>query len=184
MSFFFSTLDDWKLEFQGRNGNATPELPAIVPLTLLPPEPQGFILNGSFSGLHEVNSCSEAHFETRIKLDICCLRTFNTHLTNSSLCSCSSNSYCAWMRLQALGSLFGSLGPCLMSSVRNMTLVQQIKGLDGSWSYCGTVLLTKHEEAWSRGSDTFHFLDFISDTDTHTFRCPPMCEHQCPQDRL
>lgn len=55
------------LEFQGRNGNVTPQLPAIVPLTLLPPEPQGFILNGSFSGLHEVNSCSEAHFETIIK---------------------------------------------------------------------------------------------------------------------
>ena len=93
------------------------------------------------------------------------LTNIQYHLTNYSLCSCSSNSNCAWMKLQALDSLFSSLGPCLMSSVRNMTLVQQIKGLDGSWSYCGTVLLTKHEEAWSRGSDTFHFLDFVSDTD-------------------
>lgn len=112
------------------------------------------------------------------------LTNIQSYLTNSSLCSCSSNSYCAWMKLQALGSLFGSLGPCLMSSVRNMTLVQQIKGLDGSCSYCGTVLLTKHDGAWSRGLDTFHFLDFIADTGTHTFRCPPMREHQCPQDRL
>lgn len=55
----------------------TPLLPTIVPLSLFPPEPQGFILNGSFLGLYEVNSCSESHFESKIKSDICCLRTFN-----------------------------------------------------------------------------------------------------------
>lgn len=90
-----SVLEKW--ECQGRNGNITPHLGTIVPPTLFPPEPQVFILNGSSLTL------AQRLISWQLLNQIyAALQTFNTHLTNSPLCSYSGNSYNAWMKLKAL----------------------------------------------------------------------------------